>query len=317
MTAVGCDLRMPNMAHFERFIRTNAKRTKGKMLRAGSRAGQKVVICGAGPSLRDALPALRELLGKPNSPTELWACNSALPYLRGEGVAVTHALTIDQGEEMLRPEEFGQIVPRVTYLLSTATHPNLSAFLRRANARIRWFHSFCGVPNPDGWAGEYPYETTLYQTLFEPSVQVGHGLNSVPRAVCLAMGLGFADIAVYGADCACVPDSAPMPDPNTGEDVYDAWLAGLVFYADGRTASVFGRTPMAEAVIDGRRWHTRPDMVVSAVHLLELVQASNGRVRLLGDTLPNTIASQGPGFLEQMPWLDNDIGRVVNFGAAA
>jgi len=308
MTAT-CELRLPNFAKFEQFIRANAKTVNGKaraMLRPNTRQGQSVAIVGAGPSLNDHL---NELRGR-----EVWAVNSALPYLLSKDVRPTHAFTMDQTKGMLK--DWARVVAGVTYYVSSAVMPQLVAHLQRHGARLRWFHSFNGLEDPPGWSKSRGYELDLYCTLFPMSVMVGHGLNSVPRAVCLALAMGYSDIAVYGADCACAPDGPPMPGYSAGEEAYLAWQKQITFYADGRPAfEMFAGSPFAEGVVDGRRWATRADMVISAQHLLDLVKQSGGRVRLVGDTLPNAIKDKPPEWLAQLPQL-NEQGKVSNFDRA-
>lgn len=304
-----CDLRLPNLAHFEKYIRTNAKTVRGRprmMLRAHTRQGQSVAIVGAGPSLNDHLD---ELHGR-----EVWAVNSALPFLVSKGVRPTHAFTMDQTKAMLR--DWAIVQSNVVYYVASSVMPVLVTHLTKGGARLRFYHSFTGLPDPKGWDKERSYEMDLYCTLFPSSVMAGHGLNSVPRAVCVALAMGYDDVAVYGADCACKPDGPRMPGPSENEASYLAWQREVTFYADGRPASdMFAGSPFAEGEIDGRRWHTRADMVISAQHLLELARDSRGRVRLIGDTLPNAIKDKPPEWMAQMPRLEEQ-GRVTNFERA-
>jgi hypothetical protein len=307
---VQCELRIPESAHLYDNIRANAAGDPA-VVRANSHTGQRVVICGAGPSLR-AVTALPDA-------DEVWACNSALPYLMDHGLRVTHGVTIDQGEAMLGDAEWGRAIDCEYYVASCA-HPDLVAHLRAHGRRITFFHSFIGQPNPPGWAPRLDsagavvdsQEMWLYRSLYPESVQVGHGLNSVPRAVCLALAMGFRDIQVYGADCG-VPDGDPMPEYGT--PAYAEWMAGLVLYADGRTAGAcYGAgDPLAEGTIGGRRWHTRADMVISAAHLLELQAGFPGRISYVGDTLPNAMHFDDPEFMVAWPSLTG-IGIVSGFG---
>jgi hypothetical protein len=123
--------------------------------------------------------------------------------------------------------------------------------------------------------------------------------------------MGFKTIRVYGADCAARPDYLEMPDMELGD--YRGWMKGLVLYADGRNAlDCYGPTsPFCEAPdINGRRWHTRPDMVISAQHLLDMQKAYPGRIELIGDTLPNAIRGIES---EDLPQLTPQ-GTVIGFG---
>jgi hypothetical protein len=278
---VRCELRVPNAEHLLDFIRSNSSTNVATY---ESHKGQSVTIYGAGPSLSDVTEV-------PET-DQYWACNSALPYLKRKGLPATHGFTIDQGVEMVREweETFD-----VEYLLASSVNPKLTDHLKGRS--VTFFHN---------WVGQEG-EAELYRTLYPTSVCVSYGLNSVPRAVCLALAMGFSTIRVYGADCAARPDNPPIPAEG-----YDEWLKKLVLYADGRTAfECYGDTPFAEASLDGRLWHTRPDMVISARHLLDLERLYPGIV-LIGDTLPNALR----GITENLPQLTST-GYVEGFGIAA
>jgi hypothetical protein len=289
------------MSHLLDHIRYNAPFAT-RMATANSRTGT-VNIFGAGPSLKDI-----EINGFAD---EAWACNSALNYLKENRpyVKVTHGFCIDQGIEML--SEWNKTYP-VQYLVSSSVNPRLTDHLTQERRSLTFFHNYLGAPNSEGYSGDVSEEMSLYQT-YPTSIQVGHGLNAVPRAVCLAIAMGFKKIRVYGADCAAKPDYEPMPHMELGD--YSGWLKGLVLYADGRNAlDCYGPTsPFAEAPdIDGRRWVTRPDMVISAQHLLQLQKAFPGRIELHGDTLPNAMRD----ITEGLPQLTPD-GLVEGFGNAS
>lgn len=310
---ITCELNLPNREHFFAQIEENAKVVR-RTATANSRLGRTVSICGAGPSLADECESME--------PTdEVWACNSSLPYLWDRSVRVTHGVTIDQHEMMLADHEFGRCLP-VMYLLASSVHPNLVKRLMAHHRPITFFHSYLGIDNPEGWEPpkdkpQLSYEMFLYTKRFPTSVMAGHGLNSVPRAICLAMAMGFETIYVYGADCAAKQTDEPMPPRNDGA-AYMEWLTRLTFYADGRPASVYGNTPIAEGVIDGRAWHTRADMVISAQHLLDLQReykrAFNRQVVFVGDTLVAAMEQHADDeeWMKRLPKLEQR-GQVSNF----
>lgn len=284
---------MPNYTELFGYIEENAKR-KIPMVTADSRTGT-VVICGAGPSLQ-------KYQGAPVRAREIWATNSALNYLVEHDLRVTHGFAIDMGEAMVQEWESK---PDVRYLVSSSVHPDLLDHL--SDRRVSMFHSFLGCPDPEG---ETHYERQLYERLYPTSVMVGHGLNAVPRAVCLALSMGFTDIRVYGADCGA---SGGSEMPGQGEEGYTEWLDQITLYADGRKASVYGENAsMCEAVIDGVRWHSRPDMIISAVHLLELQRYFRDRIRYFGDTLVNALADKDQAFMSRLPALTKS-GEVTHF----
>ena len=300
-----CQLTLPNVGTMYAQIRQNA-RHRLPMLQPHIALDHTVLICGAGPSLRD-------LLDQWPLVDEVWACNSALPYLADRGMQVTHGFAIHQGDTLVAPGEWDRTFD-VTYYVASSLYPPMLDRLVHERRRVAVFHSFLGLPDPVGWdRGAHDgksYEMALYtdKHLFETGVQVGHGLNSVPRAVCLALGLGFRHIYVAGADCACPPGQPLRPDLGTPE--YADWMRAVPMYADGRTAAVFGvHQAMAEGVVNGRRWVTLPDMVISARALLDLERTAPERVHLLGDTLPNALKGLD---LCDMPYLSAP-GVISNF----
>lgn len=294
---ISCQLSMPGGTEIYEQVIENAPYAT-QMALPNSRLGQTVVVCGAGPSLNDSHQGT-------HLAHEVWACNSALPLLMDRGVRVTHGFCIDQYDAMLA--EWDRTFD-VEYLLASSVHPDLVKHL--ASRRLTFFHNHIGL-------GEPGYEDNLYDSLYTTSIKTGHGLNSVPRAVCLALAMGFSSIIVYGADCAAAPHD-PMPPYEDDPEAYGQWMDGLVLYADGRTAGrCFGRaTVICEAVIDGNLWHTRPDMVISAVHLLELGRQYPGRITFVGDTLVNAIRDKDEQFMALMPRLSED-GQVQNIGNAS
>lgn len=297
-----CQLSMPAQDGFYDQVIAN-HRGATRMAQMGTHAGRSVVICGAGPSLREAdLPPA----------DEVWACNSALPFLMDRGLRVTHGFAIDQGRAMIAETEWARPFD-VAYYLASSVHPDLVRHLRDAGRDITFFHSFLGTPEPADWIpreGFGSYEDWLYRKLYPASICVGQGLNSAARAICLALAMGFDWIEVYGADCACVPDLPAIPC-LPGEPSYAAWLDGAVMYADGRTARWYGDdTPMVEATLEGRRWHTRPDMAVSASQMLRLQREYPNRIVFRGSPFLDAMALTDPA---RLPVLDQS--RILNFAA--
>jgi len=309
MDTRACQLTLPDKAVLYAQIEANASHA-AHVAQPDVMRGRTLTICGAGPSLADHIDTLPDT-------DDVWACNSAIHYLPQHGARMTHGFAIDQGEAMLGPAEW-ETTYDVGYFVASSVHPRLVEHLRAHGRRLTFFHSYLGLGDPEGWVPpegrpDLTYEMMLYTTRYATSVQVGFGLNAVPRAICLALFLGYDAVTVVGADCACAPDQAPMPEYLT--DDYVRWLAGLRMYADGRTAITYGANAvMAEAVIDGVRWHTRPDMVISAMHLLDIAKAYP-HVTLVGHTLPNALRDKDATWLADMPRLGG-AGDVHGFGRA-
>lgn len=304
-----CQLLLPPSDKLYEYIRSNAVHAT-RMAQQNTHVGKTLAICGAGPSLAVEAATMR-------TTDDVWACNGAVNYLQQHGHRVTHGFAIDQGEAMLGVHEWATTYD-MPYYVASSVHPKLVAHLLADGRDLTFFHSYLGLDDPEDWVRnpERPnvtYEMALYTSVYASSVQVGFGLNAVPRAICLALFLGYSEIHVYGADCACAPNSPPMPSLDT--PAYAAWLAQLQMYADGRCAITYGaEAVMAEATIDGVRWHTRPDMAVSAVHMADMCRQYS-QITLHGNTLPQAFLRQPPEFAQHLPRLEN-VGEVHGFGHA-
>jgi hypothetical protein len=301
----------PVSEHFEAFIFGNALHCEQVAVQ-GSAAGQHIVICGAGPSLADHIAEV--------APTadQLWGCNSALPWLLDHGYRATHGFAIDQTPAMLGE---WATAPDVEYLVASTVHPHLTEYLRGKGRRLRFFHNYVGIKKPpvqreDGEV--VAFEDWMYAGLYPSTVRAGSGLNAVTRAIDVALFLGAATITVLGADCALRVSRPLPPETVQGSAEHLDWLRdATVMHADGGSALASGATPLTlQGEIDGRMWHTKPDLMISAVSLVAMVRHSNGRVRLLGDTLPNALMDKDEEYLKRLPSMQTTDGAAIDiFGS--
>lgn len=224
-------------------------------------AGKTLVICGAGPSIRQAYKECRKA-------DHVWGCNRAASWLARKGWHITHALAIDAGTSML--ETVWREPPDVRdFILASSVHPALIEHLLARGKRLRLFHSMRGGVDE---------ELNLYRMLFPPAPLVGMGLNSVNRALELAEWLGYRRIALAGADNAFGPNDEMY---GTGEKV------------------IFGDATV-RGVIDGREWHTRPDMLASAKSLARVKWRLGERLQFIGNTLPRALSRKDEAFLDRV-----------------
>src|SRR5689334_9118057 len=87
-TGASIVLQSPMQDHFKAFAAKNAQAKSSRfVVRADEKAGKHVVICGAGPSLRD------EAAQYCTADVDIWACNSALTWLLANGYPVSQAVT--------------------------------------------------------------------------------------------------------------------------------------------------------------------------------------------------------------------------------
>ena len=278
------------------------------IVRQNSAKGQHLILCGAGPTLRQHAA---EWCPRGD---QVWGCNSAVTWLASMGHKVTQAFTVDQTPQQI--EEWGS-APDVEYLLATTVHAHMTEFLLgRGRTRIKFFHNFVGIKKaPVSWDGKtIGYEDWLYQLLFPPCVRAGSGLNSVTRAIDVARYMGFARITILGADCAIQTRKALKPGAKMGSPAHARWLReSTVMHADGSNAVRSGATAVTlEAIIDGRKWVTKPDLAISASWLVQMCRRFP-EIELVGDTLPNAIYAKPMEFLDQLPHLTDSANNIIRF----
>tara|TARA_R110000744_G_scaffold154666_5_gene269749 strand:- start:1693 stop:2769 length:1077 start_codon:yes stop_codon:yes gene_type:complete len=347
---------------FASFIAGNAQYCD-KVVKQGTGKGQKLVICGAGPSLRE------NAAGYCNDADQLWGVNSALPWLIEHGYPVTHGITVDQTPEMVNEWES---LPDVEYLIPSTSHPHLVAALIDAGKDMTWFNNFVGLqgrpvelcdcghdesehnkwarrPQRLGWIGSHiaripwvrrrpakchheggcgctaytptvmDFESWLYASLYPMTCRAGTGLNSVNRALDVAVYMGFDTITILGADCALRIKNKLTKGTEPGSEEHKRWLVeDTMMHADGGNALASGATPVTlGGEIDGKWWESKPDMMISAVFLEKSRQVLGDRLRLIGDTLPNALRDKPDEFLLRLPSLTNGDGTKMDVGQMA
>jgi hypothetical protein len=203
-----------------------------------------------------------------NSVDHIFACNSALTYMWETGQRVDAGVAIDQTPRLL--EEWAN-PPKVPYFLASTVDPAVVKHLQAHDCPILFFHSFVGIPN----------EWDIYNRDWPPGVLVGRGFNVLHRFIHVAEWMGYERIDLYGADHAFGDDDLAHAN---GEDARGAYENPMIM----------------QGWIDGRRWRTRPDMLMAAVALARHVRDSDGRVRLMGDTLPGALLDKDDEFLDQV-----------------
>ena len=215
-------------------------------------------------ALCGAGPSLRDQ--RVNGVDHVFACNSALTYLYEQGQRVDAGVAIDSTDVMLR--EWAD-PPPVHYFLASSVDPALVRHLQAHDRPVIFFHSYVGFPD----------ELNYYNQKWPPSVMVGRGYNVVERFIHVAEWMGYDRIDVYGAD--------------------QAYAENDITHANGEVATEAYITPMImSGEIDGRVWRTRPDMLMAAVSLVRAVRKYDGKVRLMGDTLPVALLNKDDAFLD-------------------
>ena len=301
-------LQNPVSAHFKGFIMANAAKCDRVVVK-GSAKGEHIVICGAGPSLRDHTHD-----GYLEDADQVWGCNSAMIWLHENGHRVTHGFTVDQTPAQV--EEWAT-APPVEYLVASSVHPHMIELLESKDRRITFFHNYVGInerPVDMGEGAIMPYEDWMYYTYYPETVRAGSGLNAVTRACDIALVMGASKITLLGADSA-LRVSRPPPDFPAGSPEHMRWLEeDTEMHADGGNALASGATAVTvEGEIDGRFWVTKPDMMISAVYLTRMIRHFEGRIEAIGDTLPNALKDKDDEFLDALPSLTTKGGDILRY----
>lgn len=298
--------RVDFMNRFHDAVKAHA--TQQHVVRQGEAEGRHLILCGAGPSLAETAAEWCP------QGDQIWGCNSAVTWLAGNRHKPTHAFTVDQTPTMLK-EWYS--LPDVEYLCATTVHPHLTDFIRARGRLLRFFHNYVGIKGQPVAVRDItmPYEDWLYCVLYPETVRAGSGLNSVNRAIDVALYMGFAKITVLGADCA-IRLKRPKPSQMVhGDRTHRRWLEKhTIMHASGSNAVTNGQTAITMGgEIDGRYWETKPDMIVSAVWLEMTRRQHAGRIELVGDTLPNALRNKDVEFLKRLPCLVDSNGNAMEF----
>jgi hypothetical protein len=259
----GIELRSPVQDHLKEYVDANRVTDPARMVTPDKRIGHTLAICGAGPSLNHA---------RIDGVDAIWACNSALLSLHTvhRCMVPVVGIGIDQTKGLLREWEYP---PDVPYYLASSVDPALAKYLHNSGRTVSFFHNHVGF-------AEGKEEHEHYCRTWPPTLMVGEGFTVVSRAIGLALWMGYERIDVYGADCA---------------------FDGDIAHANGEVATEAYHNPLIMAgEINGRTWKTRPDMLMDAVHLVRRVRQANGKIRLMGDTLPVALLGKDDAFLTQV-----------------
>jgi ribosomal protein L40E len=328
------------------FIVGNAQHCD-RVVEQDSHKGQHVILCGAGPSLAEHAA---EWIPKGDV---VMATNSAATWLIDNGYRCDFALAIDQNPEMVAewasaPDvEYllaSTVHPHLTeYLLSkgrTIRWFHNFVGIKQRPVAYAYCHTCEGTEAFDApsctkcGATELErqrtsYEDWLYCSLYPGTVRAGSGLNAVTRAIDVARFMGFGRITVLGADHALRVKRPCPADVMFGTPEYLAWVRDeTIMHADGGSGLASNATPVTvQAEIDsgtpdrtvrpghGRWWVTKPDMMLSAVWLMQMAK-HHPEIELIGETLSNALKGKDESFINALPGFDDGSGKNAAYSPA-
>ena len=302
---VSIDFRNPESGNLGRHIASAAGRGLPMVEKDCLAAGPGAVICGLGPSLQK--PAvLNQVRDYAERGWIIFGLKEALRFLVEKDIQPRFSANMDP-----TVHEVGRtpVLDGVTYCLASSCHPDLYDHVLGHGGAVKVFHSACGYVEAkcdpgfmvdlgaDQQAvvlGEYALSTTegygfspivvarldevaVYRRHFANADTMCGGFTVGNRAVALAKYMGIEKIVVAGLDFG--------------------WRDGATYYAEFCRA-----TPLRDVLmhddgkVDGRPWHTRPDLLASAKDIALRVKA--GEVIVLGDSLAASLAKHDEVYIQ-------------------
>lgn len=204
-------LQNPVVDHLPAYIQENRSLfDRPDVAQPDCKIGRTLAICGAGPSLRDAV--IRT--------DDVWACNSAATYLESVNIPYDFAVGIDQTPGLLKEWATAPLAP---FLLASSVDPKLVKHLQALGRRLVFFHNMVGVDNEIGLYKQWP-----------STFMVTAGYSVVSRVINLAQWMGYDRIELHGVDCEFGPDDLAHANGDSANDAYGKPMVFEHTYENGR-----------------------------------------------------------------------------------
>ena len=302
---VSIDFRNPESGNLGKHIAAAAARGLPMIEKNCLAAARGAVVCGLGPSLQrpDVLAKVR---GYAKRGWIVFGLKEALGFLADQGIRPKFSANMDP-----TVHEVGRtpVLDGVTYCLASSCHPDLYDHVLGQGGVVNVFHSACGYVETKCDAGfvidlgadqqavvlgEYGLTTTegyefspiviarfdevaVYRRQFPNADTMCGGFTVGNRAVALAKYMGIERIVVAGLDFG--------------------WRDGSDYYAEFCRAAPLRDVLMHDdGKVDGRPWHTRPDLLASAKDIAIRIKA--GEVVVLGDSLAAALAKHDDDYIQ-------------------
>jgi hypothetical protein len=293
--------------HLGDYIRAAAARGLPLIERDSHTEARGAVVCGLGGSLQKP-SVLRQVRAKAKAGWRVFALKEAIGFLREKNIPVHYSVNMDP---TTREVPRTPVHEGVTYCLASSCHPELYDSIISQGGDARVYHSACGytkIKFDPGFVmeltdqqksivlGNFVYatddgcefcpvavgvvdEVAHYRELFGNGDTMCGGFTVGNRAVALAHYMGFPHILAAGLDFG--------------------WRDGGTYYAEFCKAEPLRDVFMHDdGKVDGRPWHTRPDLLASAVDLAR--KARRGMVTIIGDSLAASLAKRDDEYLDRV-----------------
>jgi len=225
------------------------------------------VVVGTAPSMMEEA-SMRKVRKLARKGYVVFAIKAAIEILPKHGIQPDYSVNMDPGAE-----EVGKtpLDPAVTYLLAASCHPALFRHVVTGGCKTELYASACGVEA----------EEDIYRCVHGITATMQGGFTVTNRALALAKYMGLREVWIAGAQFG--------------------WRESQSYYAPGITATPGNKGPefSDEGRIDGRPWHTKLDLMGSAVTIARQIRA-DGSVKIIGDSLAGSLAKHDDAFLDRV-----------------
>lgn len=255
----------PNVEHLRVHIESAAKRGLPYVERGKYEGEKGVVIAGLAPSLKTKR-TMNVVRKRAQAGWKILAIKEAITYFLENDIPVHMSANMDPGAQEAQRVP---VVPGVEYYIASSCHPDLFDHVISHGGNAIVYHSACGWPN----------EQIIYKGLFPNGNTMIGGFTVANRALGLCHYLGFKRPLLVGCDFG--------------------WRENSEYYADIVKASPLRDVFMNDkGRVDGKIWHTRPDLLASAVGIARQIKAKQADV--IGDSLAKALSKKDNAFLDEV-----------------
>lgn len=198
-----------------------------------------IAIVGGGPSLKDNL----ELL---STYKHVMACGSVHDYLVDNSIDVRYCVVCDPDEIMGNYLQKGR--NQTIYLIASQCHPSIFKLLKNYTSYI-W--------HADG----YKFDKSPYE---DGAIGIGGGCTVGTRALCIALGMGFTNLHLFGFD-TCL-------DKNFKHHAYD--------YSDETKESIGNITEVSLGGPEGKKFYVAGYMLAQLFDFKKLLAMYADRLQI-------------------------------------
>lgn len=141
----------------------------------------KAIVCGASPSLKKHVEAIRE---EQANGAVIYGCNSAARFLFDNGISIDHQVILDASDLAI----YDVLVSAKSHLFASIVNPII---FEMVDSPVLWHPAM-------QWIFDY---LDLDDRKF---TYIGGGITVSNSALCIAYTMGFRDITVYGMDSSYI-----------------------------------------------------------------------------------------------------------------